>query len=458
MAAIILACSLMAFFPLLWLWAKINSWLQRHKIRTRALDELEAAIKNMDKVLTEEREVKQRFDEQALRNLDRRLIEKREALVRSDEQAAMQRKIELSKLDKMLTEKRETASRLIEHELSQRELELNKLERILTEKSKSFPWLAGAISDLVLLKNNEVSDYLRTKRNPAYTAAQTVSQVGREKRILAEQLKLAQYTIIQYEALFPFLTEFREDEIEEALLEINETYGEQPEQQEDPAKIYLAPGEYATLSPTERNQRALDRYRKARKSSFQIGRDYERYVGYLYESRGYQVAYYGIENGKEDLGRDLICKKNGKTEVVQCKYWSRHKLIHEKHINQLFGTTVMMYLESVKMQPVRPRMDLFPQLLAAGGITAVFYTSTNLSDKAKQFAEALSIQVHEQESLGDYPIIKCHISTATGEKIYHLPFDQMYDRTKLDKAGEFYAITVAEAEAKGFRRAWKWRG
>jgi hypothetical protein len=34
----------------------------------------------------------------------------------------------------------------------------------------------------------------------------------------------------------------------------------------------------------------------------------------------------------------------------------------------------------------------------------------------------------------------------------------MYDRTKLDKAGEFYAMTVAEAEAKGFRRAWRWRG
>jgi len=103
-------------------------------------------------------------------------------------------------------------------------------------------------------------------------------------------------------------------------------------------------------------------------------------------------------------------------------------------------------------------MDLFPQLLAAGGITAVFYTSTNLSDTARQFAEALSIQIHEQVSLGDYPIIKCHISTATGERIYHLPFDQMYDRTKLDKVGEFYAMTVAEAEAKGFRRAWKWHG
>jgi len=41
-----------------------------------------------------------------------------------------------------------------------------------------------------------------------------------------------------------------------------------------------------------------------------------------------------------------------------------------------------------------------------------------------------------------------------GVKIYHLPFDQQYDRTKIipDK-GEKYVYTVAEAEKAGFRRA-----
>jgi len=44
-----------------------------------------------------------------------------------------------------------------------------------------------------------------------------------------------------------------------------------------------------------------------------------------------------------------------------------------------------------------------------------------------------------------------------GAKIYHLPFDQQYDRTKIisDK-GEKYVYTVAEAEKAGFRRAWRW--
>ena len=49
--------------------------------------------------------------------------------------------------------------------------------------------------------------------------------------------------------------------------------------------------------------------------------------------------------------------------------------------------------------------------------------------------------------MSDYPLVKCNISMRDGQKIYHLPFDQQYDRTKIipDK-GERYVYTVAEAE------------
>jgi hypothetical protein len=50
-------------------------------------------------------------------------------------------------------------------------------------------------------------------------------------------------------------------------------------------------------------------------------------------------------------------------------------------------------------------------------------------------------------------MIKCNINN--GNKIYHLPFDQQYWRTVIDKPGEFYAITVKEATKAGFRRAFK---
>lgn len=342
--------------------------------------------------------------------------------------------------------------------LDKRTADVARLEKVLTEKSKSFPWLAGAIADLVLLNNNQVADYLAFKPRPAKSSAQAVREVGKEKRILAAQLKHLQYIINQYEGLFPFLTEFREGEMDEALLEIKDTFGEQAPQEADPVSVFLTAGEYNSLSTTERNQRALERYMQGRKSPYQLGRDYERFVGYLYECEGYTVTYFGIENGKEDLGRDLICRKDGNTLIVQCKYWSKHKLIHEKHINQLFGTTVKFYLDSAQKELAEQQLHLFPQLLSASNIIGVFCTSTDLSDTARKFAQALGIQVREQVKLGAFPMIKCHISPATGERIYHLPFDQMYDRTKLDKAGEFYALTVADAEAKGFRRAWRWRG
>lgn len=54
-------------------------------------------------------------------------------------------------------------------------------------------------------------------------------------------------------------------------------------------------------------------------------------------------------------------------------------------------------------------------------------------------------------------MIKCNISK-DGEKIYHLPFDQQYDRVSIaNKKGACYVATVAEAEEQGFRRAYKWK-
>lgn len=43
-------------------------------------------------------------------------------------------------------------------------------------------------------------------------------------------------------------------------------------------------------------------------------------------------------------------------------------------------------------------------------------------------------------------------------RIYHLPMDQQYDKVKIKTSEECYAYTVQEAEAKGFRRAYRWYG
>ena len=83
-----------------------------------------------------------------------------------------------------------------------------------------------------------------------------------------------------------------------------------------------------------------------------------------------------------------------------------------------------------------------------------FYTTTDLGETALKFACELGIDVRLQVFDKQYPIIKCNING--DDKIYHLPFDQQYDKVKLNKSGEFYAKDVKEAEKMGFRRAKRW--
>jgi hypothetical protein len=160
----------------------------------------------------------------------------------------------------------------------------------------------------------------------------------------------------------------------------------------------------------------------------------------LREANGARVTYQGIFAGLEDLGRDLLAERDGTIEVIQCKRWASHKTIHEKHVFQLFGTVVAARIEYPGQE-----------------VTGTFTTTTTLSERAHQFAEQLEIRVEEGVPLVEYPRIKCNVGRG-GERIYHLPFDQQYDNTVVSpERGEVWVATTAEAEAVGFRRAWRWR-
>lgn len=214
----------------------------------------------------------------------------------------------------------------------------------------------------------------------------------------------------------------------------------------DRSRDWLSKEEYQSLGSIERNQLALDRYVASHnKTKWQIGRDYELSVGYRYSKQGFTVDYFGSYMGLEDLGRDLICKKDGKVLIVQCKYWSQIKEIHEKHVTQLYGTMISYCIEHNISQEF---------------VQGVLITNISLSKMAKQMAEYLNIKYKENYALEEFPRIKCNINYRDGmqTKIYHLPFDQQYDATKIDQSGEFYAMTVQEAENAGFRRAFKWFG
>lgn len=189
------------------------------------------------------------------------------------------------------------------------------------------------------------------------------------------------------------------------------------------------------------NQSELDSYLNSNLSSFEVGTLYERYIGYLFEKEGYYVKYHGALRGYDDLGRDLILKKDNEVWIVQTKCWSKHKQVQEKHIFQLFGT-----LEYYKRQERNPM------------VKAIFFTTATYSKTAMDAAFSLGVELRIEKLDRSYPMIKCNVSNRTNDKIYHLPFDDYYDNiTIIPDKGEFYAKTVKDAVARGFRRARKYR-
>ena len=318
-------------------------------------------------------------------------------------------------------------------------------ERIIKEASTGFPWLARAIAHYETLFDYQAAEILHIKLPPSAQKSTDVREVAKRSRQFKAEYYIARSRLDYYETLFPWLEDYVDVDLDTLIADLNVPVSD--EDNLDPVKVYFTPGEYERLKPAERNQKALDRWISKSKNSWEIGRMYERYTGYCLEQDGYNVEYYGATEGLSDMGRDLIASKGNHIRVVQCKYWSHNKTIHEKHIAQLFGTTSMLMHEKNRMGDPH--------------IVGQFITSTVLSDVAKSFANKLGISFKENVPLKTYPMIKCNIGVGEDgnrTKIYHLPFDQQYDKVKISKSGECYVYSVAEAEKLGFRRAFRWKG
>jgi hypothetical protein len=315
------------------------------------------------------------------------------------------------------------------------------INTLVTQRSQNFPLLGEVYKEYYDVKAQILAAYLSNKSHPAVSSAQAIKDSNKEKRELAARVKELSYRIKNYELVAPFLTEIDAEATDEInSWELTDVYDE--DETKDEVVRFLTKEEYRSLSVTDRNQLALDRYwERRKKSNWAVGKMYEQYVGYLYESQGWQVEYFGIKMRYEDAGRDLIARKNNVVHIVQCKNWSKYKEIFENHIFQLFGTTYEYQQQHLDLK-----------------VIPVFYSSTRLSERAKLFSDKLGIEVYENKKLVRYPCIKCNVNPSTKEKIYHLPFDQQYDNAKVDQKGESYAETVTEAEALGFRRAYRWHG
>ena len=353
-----------------------------------------------------------------------------------------QRKLQLDELDQKLAERHRNCV-FLETDLSSRQKKLDEQEdfihKLLNSNPATAPFFAKQFADYLHLQDLKDVNYLQAKPHPAFTAAEKVREIAAQKRTLQQQCKLQEYQLTLYETIFPWLSDFKEISSEDL-----QQFAESeiaPESEYSSLKKWLSPQEYRSLSSADRLQLALERYSKRQKSNWQIGIEYERYVGYCYEKKGYRVRYNGATEGLEDMGRDLIISKDKKMYVIQCKRWSVEKTIHEKHIFQLYGTTILQKMEHPDCT-----------------VGSLFITTTSLSDLAKSCADYLDITVVENFPLKEYPLIKCNVSK-DGDQIYHLPFDQQYDRVIINPSdGDFYASTIAEAESKGFRHAWRWSG
>jgi hypothetical protein len=349
----------------------------------------------------------------------------------------------------------------LETKLNEKEIRLGNereaIDILYKEKSHGFPWLANAYAEYQSLIELQIAKVLETKKHPAKKSAEVLREISSTKREIVKKFKITKSLLEMYESLFPFLIDFKGEDLDDYLRVILQE--NRDTQVEDEVIIYTTPGERETLTKQELFQRALDRYWQKTKSPWELGRDCERFIGYLYEKEGYSVYYQGIVEGFEDLGRDLIAKRDNEIAVIQCKRWSQYKVIHEKHICQLFGTTLKYYIENQHSLIQNKQSVLFPELMKLNKIKGVFITTTSLSPKAREFAEALGIIVKEKYSFEKYPSIKCNISRSTNEKIYHLPFDQQYDKTIIElERNECFVERISDAEGLGFRRAFRWKG
>lgn len=65
----------------------------------------------------------------------------------------------------------------------------------------------------------------------------------------------------------------------------------------DHAAWFLSKDEWSSLPDVKKYQMALDRYKLRRKSKWEIGREYERYIGYHWEQKGHDVVFHGAIEG-----------------------------------------------------------------------------------------------------------------------------------------------------------------
>ena len=174
-------------------------------------------------------------------------------------------------------------------------------------------------------------------------------------------------------------------------------------------------------------------------NKWKYGRDYERYVGYLFEREGFSVIYNGATKGSSDGGIDLFCFKDGIVYPIQCKRWK--KKVDAEEIDK-FVRAVSIFNRNRSSYPIP---------LCYSTVIPIFYTTSDYTDYARWKAHDVNVicRVQSFNNIREYPAVKC--TALNGRKVYYLPFDRDFDSIHIGVyRGGCYKFSVLEAEQAGF--------
>ena len=214
-------------------------------------------------------------------------------------------------------------------------------------------------------------------------------------------------------------------------VELKTRYGDIPE--EDIAALEYKYNWYMRYGNLPTSQR-----RTAEAAKADYGRQYERYVGYLFEEKGFAVNYNGLSKGLEDGGIDLVARAPRKIRLVQCKRWRMP--VNVDVVSRLQGAVGRFIYEERRGKPAATRTSIRGVIATTGGIEA----------EALELAAHFGIYVMPRLKYAMYPAIKAQRITSDGGR-FLLPFTQGYDRMRLNqRAGDCFFASIREALANGF--------
>ena len=164
----------------------------------------------------------------------------------------------------------------------------NVVKNIL-ESRFPFNYVSSLYTDAITAVFDRAASNLQFKPNPAYTAAETVKSLKREVRRYIEEYRIMlykyEYLLKQFPELEKYVDDYEAIEATCGEVRIDEVKNDIRQGQRLDIKE-----EYNSMEADERNQLALDRYINGNsKSKWEIGRDYELYIGYRFREEGWEV-------------------------------------------------------------------------------------------------------------------------------------------------------------------------